>query len=123
MRTSLKILGCLVMCCGAASCSRSNDVGSKYAKTQNIQALTGGTMNVTASDDPNLAGAVLQVPPKSLAADTTITVAVESDGTVKIVNTPDLTIDTSASTVAFTAVGFTRFAPRIPGPNACPPNS
>ncbi|HEX4620388.1 MAG TPA: hypothetical protein VH208_02375, partial [Myxococcaceae bacterium] len=64
----------MAACCCAAACSNSQVVGSKYAKSQLFQALQGGTMTVTPSDDATLAATQIQVPPTSLAWDTTLTV-------------------------------------------------
>jgi hypothetical protein len=68
----------VILCC-AAACSTKETVGSKYAKTQLVEALQGGTVTVTNSDDPALAGTVVKIPPGALAADTTITVAEASE--------------------------------------------
>jgi hypothetical protein len=74
MRAFSRAVGVAAACCCAAACSNSQVVGSKYAKSQLVQAIQGGTMTVTAADDPTLAGTAIQVPPDSLASDTTLTV-------------------------------------------------
>ena len=74
MKAFSRAVAVVAACCCAAACSNSQVVGSKYAKSQLFQALQGGTMAVTASDDVTLAGTQIQVPPSSLALDTTLTV-------------------------------------------------
>lgn len=66
---ALALLGLL------AACDSSQNVGSRYAKTALVAATTGGTVTVTAADDPTLAGASVQIAPGALAADTVVTVA------------------------------------------------
>jgi ZU5 domain len=75
MRYALKSWAAVLCCCGALSCSVNTTAGSKYAKTQQVSALSGGTVAVTSADDPALAGLKLLIPPGALAQDTLITVA------------------------------------------------
>ncbi len=75
MRNELKTCAAVLWCLGALSCSVNTTPGTKYAKTQQVSALTGGTVAVTAADDPALAGLKLLIPPGALAQDTVITVA------------------------------------------------
>ncbi len=72
---SIAISTAALMCCCFLACNGKDNVGSKYAKTQQVQALNGGTVSVTSSDDPYLAGTVVQIPPGALDQDTLITVA------------------------------------------------
>ena len=64
----------LALCC-LAGCSNTDTVGSKYAKKQTVQAVSGGLVTVSSIDDPTLVGTSLEIPPDALAADTEITVA------------------------------------------------
>lgn len=67
---------CLLGLCGAAAaCNSQVTVGSRYAKSQLVLALTGGTVVVTSADDPTLAGTAIHIPPEALAKDTVITIA------------------------------------------------
>ncbi|MFT3839404.1 MAG: hypothetical protein QM723_20645 [Myxococcaceae bacterium] len=74
MRRSLNLFAA-VICCGALSCTVNTNTGSKYAKTQEINASNGGTLTVSQSDDASLAGLKIQVPPNALSKNTTLTVA------------------------------------------------
>src|SRR5581483_8147680 len=74
MNVRLSAVAAVVSCC-LFSCNVQQPVGSKYAKTQNVSALQGGTVTVTGQDDNYLAGTALQIPPRSLNQDTLITVA------------------------------------------------
>jgi hypothetical protein len=74
MRHAMKMLGLIGVCC-ASACSSNNPIGSKFVASQAITAAKGGTITVTADQDPNLAGTIIRIPPNALAADTTITVA------------------------------------------------
>jgi hypothetical protein len=69
-------MGFIGACCCAAACNPSTSpVGSKYVVSQLVTAKAGGTVTVKASDDPNLAGTSIQIPPNALPVDTTITIA------------------------------------------------
>ncbi|MBK7861598.1 MAG: hypothetical protein IPJ65_23880 [Archangiaceae bacterium] len=56
----------------------TQQVGSKYVKTEKISASQGGSLTVAASDSPELAGAKLVIPPGALAADQEITLELGS---------------------------------------------
>jgi hypothetical protein len=73
MRSLSRTMGLAGLCC-LAGCSTSQNVGSKYAKSQPVSATQGGTVTVTSADDPTLAGTSITIPPGALAKDTTITI-------------------------------------------------
>jgi hypothetical protein len=75
MRRAMNVMGFIGACCAAACNPSSSQVGSKYVVSQVVTASLGGTVKVTASDDPTLAGTQIQIPPNALTADTTITIA------------------------------------------------
>ena len=68
-------LSVIVFSCVLAACNTQVTVGSRYAKSQRVLALTGGSVTVTMADDPALAGTSVQIPPNALSRDTTITIA------------------------------------------------
>ena len=74
MKIGLRV-GLTALCCCAAACSNNNVVGSKYAKSQLVQALQGGNVAVASSDDVTLAGTSISIPPDALAQDTVVTIA------------------------------------------------
>jgi hypothetical protein len=58
----------------ACSATAPNYLASEFVKSQLIHAAEGGTITVSASDSPTLAGMTVVIPPGALAADTRITV-------------------------------------------------
>ncbi len=73
MNVRIAVVGALACC--LAACNGNQNVGSKYAKSQQVQALNGGTVSVSQGDDAYLAGTSVQIPPGALDKDTLITVA------------------------------------------------
>jgi hypothetical protein len=59
-----------------------NQAGSRYVKSQNIDAASGGTLSVTATESAALAGTSLAIPAGALAADTRITLELGMDDLV-----------------------------------------
>ena len=58
----------------AAGCHDREVVGAVPVKSLLVIAAVGGVINVTAEDDPVLAGVHLRIPPGSLAGDLTVTI-------------------------------------------------
>ena len=63
MNARLSAAAVVVSCC-LVSCNVQQDVGSQYAKKQDVSALNGGTVTVTRADDPWLENLSLQIPPR-----------------------------------------------------------
>ncbi len=76
MRNYSKLIVWVGLCCTWACGNKQLNLASKYVKSQAITASQGGTVSVTSSDDPSLAGTSIQIPPKALSQDTTITLTV-----------------------------------------------
>ena len=59
-----------------AACDQSRTIGSRWVRDQQVRAAAGAAIEVTAAEDPTLAGAALKLEPGALIADTDITVEV-----------------------------------------------
>ncbi|MEW5742390.1 MAG: Dickkopf N-terminal cysteine-rich domain-containing protein [Myxococcota bacterium] len=68
-----------VLCC--AGCG-TTVVGSRYVKSQDVEASKGAVLAVTAEDSTQLAGTKLEIPAAALDADTTITLELGADSLV-----------------------------------------
>ncbi len=71
-------------------CSTSDDieVASSFIKTVDVKAQDGATIEVSAAESPELAGTKLVIPAGSLAADTTISVALQRQSIAVAPNLP-----------------------------------
>src|SRR5215210_3310785 len=72
----------VVLCC---ACTPTQQVGSKYVKSEKVTASQGATLTVSAAESPELAGTTLVIEPGALATDTEIqlelgTVSITDDG-------------------------------------------
>ncbi len=74
MGPAVRWIPAVALLASAAACSGAI-VGTKFIKTQTINAADGGTIVVSPRDDANLAGLTIVIPPHALASTTTITVA------------------------------------------------
>jgi hypothetical protein len=72
MKLSTTTIGLVGLCC-ATACSLS-PVNDGFVASQLVSASNGGTVSVAAGKDAALIGTAIQVPPASLAKDTTITI-------------------------------------------------
>jgi hypothetical protein len=75
----------LAVAAAAAACQDYQSVGSRYLKRTFVSAVTGGVVEISAEESPELAGTQLYIAPRALAADTTITVEM---GTTAIARHP-----------------------------------
>src|SRR5438270_7918904 len=73
----------VAICC---SCSPTSTVGSRFVKSQMVQASVGAVISVASSDSKELAGARLVIDPGALASDTTIQIEV---GTMPLTDATD----------------------------------
>ena len=85
MRRKLKQLAFLALALGPLGCRGAPGVG-QFQATLLVQADVGGTILIDPTDDPQLAGASITIPPGALSADTTITLS-SSTATVALPGT------------------------------------
>jgi hypothetical protein len=64
----------LLLAVAAAGCQDREVVGAITVKSVLVMAARGGSITVTADEDPVLAGVLLQIPPGSLPRDLTVTI-------------------------------------------------
>jgi hypothetical protein len=57
----------------ANACGVDSTVGSRFVKSERVAASKGAAISVSATEEPELAGTSLDVPPGALATDTTLT--------------------------------------------------